>query len=139
MPLNFNSLSFKSCCQLLYGLVTAGMFLLLPSVPAWAQSEDCSFFASPQRFNTFEGEDDRIIIGQFRGRPYVVLSVHYAQENFSVIRACVPDAFLTSSRLGGYIHIASFDNYRDAKALAKRIDEFLDIDVRVMHYSRLGR
>ncbi|ESA32095.1 hypothetical protein N836_28480 [Leptolyngbya sp. Heron Island J] len=122
------------CC-----LATASTLLILPSVMASAQSQesaDCGFLVSPQEFNTFEN-DDRIVIGQVSGRPYIVLLTHDLEDSLSAIRACIPDAFLTSSRLGSYIHIASFNNYRDAKELTEQIDESLNIDVRIIHRSRL--
>ncbi|MFG6105491.1 hypothetical protein U2F10_24800 [Leptothoe sp. EHU-05/26/07-4] len=103
-----------------------------------AQSEDCDFLVSPQEFNTFEN-DDRIVIGHVTSRPYIVLLTHDLEESLPTIRACIPDAFLTSSRLGSYVHVASFDNYRDAKELVNSIDESLSLDVRVIHRARLGR
>lgn len=93
---------------------------------------------APQEFNTTES-DGKIVIGQVRGRSYIVVLTYNLQENLPALRACVPDAFLTSSRLGSYMHIASFNNYRDARELAKQIESSLDIDVRVIHRSRLGR
>ena len=93
---------------------------------------------SPQAYNTAEG-DDRIVIGRVNDRPYIVLLTSDLQDNLSPIRACIPDAFLTSSSLGSYIHIASFDNYRDARELADHMSESLDLDVRIIHQSRLGR
>ncbi len=122
-------------------LATASTLLVLPSVKALAQSqpsEDCGFLVSPQEFNTFES-DDRIVIGQVSDRPYIVLLAYDLQEGLPIIRSCIPDAFLTSSRLGSYIHIASFDNYRDAKELTEQIDESLDIDVQIIHRARLGQ
>ncbi|MEM7793346.1 MAG: hypothetical protein AAF579_02710 [Cyanobacteria bacterium P01_C01_bin.118] len=112
---------------------------LLPTVSVSAQSEGCDFLTSPQDLNTLEGESDRIVIGQFEDRPYVVLLTHNLQAHFPAIRACIPDAFLTSSRLGSYIQIASFDNYRDARDLAEHLDQSLDVNVRVIHHNRLGR
>ncbi len=124
------------CC-----LAAASTLLVLPSADASAQSaqsEECGFLVSPQEFNTVEN-DGRIVIGQVRGRPYIVLLTYDLQESLPTIRTCVPDAFLTSSRLGSYIHIASFNNYRDAKALAVQIDNSLGLDVRVIHRARLGQ
>lgn len=125
--------------KFIFCLAAASTLLVLPSVKALAQSpqsEDCGFLVSPQEFNTFEN-DDRIVIGQVNDRPYIVLLTYELQESLPVIRACIPDAFLTSSRLGNYIHVASFDNYRDAKELVEQIDESLDIDVRIIHRARL--
>ena len=121
------------CC-----LTTASTFLVLSIGGVLAQPEDCDFLVSPQEFNTFEN-DDRIVIGHVTSRPYIVLLTHDLEESLPTIRACVPDAFLTSSRLGSYVHVASFDNYRDAKELADSIDESLALDVRIIHRVRLGR
>lgn len=138
MPPNLRSTPLKGSQYIVWCIVMVGAFLL-PTVPASAQSEGCDFLVSPQDLNTLEGESDRIVIGQFEDRPYVVLLTHHLQEHFPTIRACIPDAFVTSSRLGSYIQIASFDNYRDARDLANHIDESLDVNVRVIHHSRLGR
>lgn len=115
------------------------MCLLLPSSRSWAQSEDCSFLASPQTFNTFERDDGIIVIGHVRTQPYIVLSTADPQANLPVIRTCVPDAFLTSSQLGRYVQVASFDNYREAKDLAELMNDSLDVDIWVIHRNRLGR
>ena len=122
------------CC-----LTTAITLLRLPSSTVSAQSQesaDCGFLVSPQEFNTFETED-RIVIGQVSTRPYIVLLTDDLEDSLPVIRACIPDAFLTSSRLGSYIHIASFNSYRDAKELTEQIDESLDLNVRIIHRARL--
>lgn len=139
MPPNFSNTSLKGAQYLVWCLVMVGTFLL-PAVSVSAQSEGCDFLVSPQELNTLEAEEgDRIVIGKFEDRPYIVLLTHNLQDHFPTIRACIPDAFLTSSRLGSYIQIASFNNYRDARDLANHIDESLNVNVRVIHYNRLGR
>lgn len=128
-----NGLGKVICC------VTAASICLSLSVRrVFAQSEECSFFLSPQGYNTSEG-DGRIVIGRVRERPYVVLLTSDIEDNISAIRACIPDAFLTSSSLGSYMHIASFNNYREAKELADHMNDSLGIDVRIIHQNRLGR
>ncbi|MEM7064935.1 MAG: hypothetical protein AAF572_17470 [Cyanobacteria bacterium P01_B01_bin.77] len=112
---------------------------MLPDFKARAQSEACSFLASPQTLNTFERDDGVIVIGHVRTQPYIVLSTTDPQANLPVIRTCVPDAFLTSSRLGSYIQVASFDNYREAKDLAELMSDSLGVDIRIIHRNRLGR
>lgn len=125
--------------KLICFLTTVGVYLLLAkSFSASAQSEACGFLVSPQEFNTVES-DGKIVIGQVRGQPYIVLSTSDLQENLPAIRTCIPDAFLTSSRLGSYIHVASFDNYRDARELAELVSDSLDIDIQIIHRNRLGR
>lgn len=135
---NLNNISLNNLRQCLCYLTTAGMMLLLPTVPVSAQSEDCGFLVEPQTYNTAEG-DGRIVIGRVPNRPYIVLLTHNLQENLPTIRTCIPDAFLTSSRLGSYVHIASLDNYREARELVNDINQTLDLDVRIIHYRRLGR
>lgn len=120
-------------------IATVSVCLLLPNSRGWAQSEDCSFLASPQTFNTFERDDGIIVIGHVRAQPYIVLSTTDPQSSLPVIRTCVPDAFLTSSRLGTYVQVASFDNYREAKDLAELMSDSLDVDIRIIHRNRLGR
>ena len=125
--------------KLIYSLTVAVMFGLLSSPGhGLAQTDSCSFLEAPQAFNTIE-RDDRIVIGQADDRPYVVLLTGRLQDNLPTVRSCIPDAFLTSSRLGSYIHIAAFDNSRDARNLASQMREALDLEVRVIHHSRLGR
>ena len=130
---NLNSFQKFVCC-----LTTASAFLLWPNVGASAQSDECGFLESPQEFNTIEN-DERLVIGRAAGRPYIVLLTHDLQENLPTIRACIPDDFLTSSRLGRYMHIASFSAYSDARELANFIDESLGLDVRIIHRARLGQ
>ncbi len=101
-----------------------------------AQSERCSFLVSPQNLNTSEGADTTAI-GQLRNRPYVVLITDDLEEQLPIVRACIPDAFLTSSRLGSYIRVASLDNYWEARDLADHIGESLGTYVRVIHENRL--
>lgn len=124
--------------QLICFLTTLSILLWLTPTRLSAQSEECRFLVSPQEFNTSE-ENDRVVIGQIRGRPYTVLLNYEIQSNLPLIRACIPDAFLTSSRRGPYIHIASFDTYRDARDLADVISNSLNIDIRVIHRNRLRR
>ena len=142
VSINFNSMGLKAVRLWAGSLLTASLLLAFSSSPVTAQLEACDFLLSPEDLNTFptDAEDeDRVVLGQLRDRPYVVLLTYRLQENLPAIRACIPDAFLTSSRLGSYVHIASYQRYRDAKDLARRISESLDIDVRVIHHSRLGR
>ena len=138
MRSNFNNISLNNLRQCLCCLTTASIILLLSPVSVSAQSADCGFLVAPQTYNTVEG-DGRIVIGRVPDRPYIVLLTHHLQENLSSIRTCIPDAFLTSSSLGSYVHIASLNNYREAKELADDINQALSLDVRIIHHRRLGR
>lgn len=118
-------------------LATFSLCFLGPDARVLAQqSEDCGLLEAPQNLNTSVASES-IAIGQLRNRPYVVLITYDLQQNLSSVRACVPDAFLTSARLGSYIRVASLDNYWDARDLADRIGESLNIYVRVIHENRL--
>lgn len=135
MPPNFGTENLKRLRQLIccFAISSATFW---PIANASAQSTGCSFLPSPEEFNTFP-ENDKIVIGQIRRQPYVVLLTYNLQDNFPLIRNCIPDAFLTSARLGSYIHIASFSDYRDARDLSKSIAESLGLDIRVIHLNRL--
>ena len=137
MSPNFGYTTWMVWRQFLCCCATASIFLSLPISPASAQSQDCGLLVSTQDLNTFEGRDGRTVIGQLRRRPYVVVLTRDLHENLPVIRSCVPDAFLTSSRLGSYIHIASFDSYGEAKTLGINLTKALDLRVRVVHLNRL--
>lgn len=137
MSPNFGYTTSKAWRQFLCCYATASILLFLPVPPASAQSEDCGLLGATQDLNTFEGRDGRTVIGQLRRRPYVVVLTRDLQENLPAVRSCVPDAFLTSSRLGSYIHIASFDSYREAKTLGANLTKALDLRVRVVHLNRL--
>lgn len=134
--LSYGDTNLNSLQKLIGVLTTFILCLLWPSFSVSAQSEDCSFLVSPQDLNTFE-DDGVTVIGHVREQPYVVLVTRNLQDNLSDIRACIPDAFLTSSRAGSYVHVASFDNYRDARTLADEISEALGIHMRVIHRNRL--
>ncbi|MEM6255349.1 MAG: hypothetical protein AAF821_20740 [Cyanobacteria bacterium P01_D01_bin.156] len=100
------------------------------------QSQPCSFLVSPQHLNTAEGSNVTSI-GQLDNRPYIVLITTDLEARLPIVQTCIPDSFVTSSRLGSYIRVASLDNYWDAKALADHMSDVLDMQVRVIHENRL--
>ena len=131
----------KGFNPLIYCFAALGMVLWFPGKTASAQSvpsSECGYASSPQALSTVR-MGDRILIGEMLDSPYIVLLTYDLQENLPVIRTCISDAFLTSSSLGRYIHIASFDSYSDARELAKDIRDALQINVRIIHQARLGR
>lgn len=137
VPYIYGEISLNNVQKCLYCLATLSLCLTGTNSRVLAQqSEDCSFLASPQNLNTAAGSD-AISIGQLPNRPYVVLITHDLQEHLPPVRACIPDAFLTSARLGSYIRVASLDNYWDARDWADHIGESLGIYVRVIHENRL--
>ncbi len=78
----------------------------------------CEFFSEPQRYNT-ETTEDAIVIGYRSDRPYRVVLFSTDRETLDEVRACVLDAFVTRSRLGSYIQIASFDRRDDAETISR--------------------
>ncbi len=78
----------------------------------------CEFFSAPQRFNT-QTDGDTIIIGAQPDRRYKVILSRYDDAALAEIRACIPDAFATRSRIGPYIQVGSFENRRDAETIRR--------------------
>ena len=78
----------------------------------------CEFFSTPQRFNT-QTEGDIIIIGAQPNRRYQVILGGQNSAALAEIRACIPDAFATRSRIGPYIQVGSFENRRDAETVRR--------------------
>ena len=89
---------------------------------------ECRMLAEPQQFNTqqlddLEGENV-IVIGHQPNRPYRVAITRASDATFARIRACVPDAYLTRSRVGRYIQVASFNKRRDAEAIYRILQRY---------------
>ncbi len=82
---------------------------------------ECEMFSEPHRFNTRQPDgpdgENVIVIGRQPDRPYQVVVTMASEATFAEIRACVPDAYLTRSRIGRYIQVASFSNRQDAETI----------------------
>ena len=85
------------------------------SLPVQAE---CTLFSEPQRFNT-QVTDDVVVIGRRPNHPYSVVVIDDSEATLATLRLCVLDAYLTRSRLGGYIHVASFSKRQDAEAITR--------------------
>lgn len=100
----------------------------------------CEIFSVPQRFNTQptdafvaesvpneaagEGDNEEtIVIGAQPERRYRVVVLSADRGVLVAIRACVLDAFLTSSRFGSYILAGSFDRRDDAELIGRLLRE----------------
>ena len=69
-------------------------------------------------FNTTQQEDSVIVVGQRSGYPYVVAVPSQSRTTLDAVRQCVPDAFITRSRLGPYVHAGSFPTRAGAESLS---------------------
>ncbi len=81
---------------------------------------ECEMFSEPHRFNTRQPDgpgENVIVIGRQPDRPYQVVVTRASEATFAEIRACVPDAYLTRSRTGRYIQVASFSKRQDAEII----------------------
>ncbi|MGB3672209.1 MAG: hypothetical protein WA783_01320 [Phormidesmis sp.] len=78
----------------------------------------CEFFSEPQRYNT-QTDGEVIVIGYQLERPYRVVMFSEDRETLDSVRACVLDAFVTRSRIGSYIQVASFDRRDDAETISR--------------------
>lgn len=85
------------------------------SLPAQAE---CALFSEPQRFNT-RTTDNTIVVGHQPDRPYRVIVTDDSEVTLARLRCCVLDAYLTRSRLGSYVHIASFSKRQDAETIRR--------------------
>ncbi|MBW4489234.1 MAG: hypothetical protein KME12_15700 [Trichocoleus desertorum ATA4-8-CV12] len=68
-------------------------------------------------FNTTQ-QDDVIVLGQRNDYPYMVAVPSQSRGTLDAVRQCVPDAFITRSRLGPYVHAGSFPTRAGAESLA---------------------
>lgn len=78
----------------------------------------CEVFSVPQRYNT-QTTDEVTVIGYQPDRPYRVVVFSEDREMLNNLRACVLDAFVTRSRIGSYIQVASFDGRGDAENISR--------------------
>lgn len=104
---------------LLIGLMT--ILLHMPNVQA---TEHCDIILfDSDSTNTFpEVEEDGVtIIGHLPNLNYVVVVPGQRESLLIDIRRYVPDAFMTTSRLGDYVHAGAFDTRRDAEVLSRKL------------------
>ncbi|HLO87428.1 MAG TPA: hypothetical protein VK203_20825 [Nostocaceae cyanobacterium] len=117
-------------CSVVVGI---GVALSWGLMAAPAHANECNSISnSSQRFNTFQ-QGNVTILGQATGYPYVVVVPGDKQTQLQTVRKCVSDAFVSSHRLGAYIHAGSFRDY----ATAKRLEIILrsqKLDARVVYF-----
>lgn len=114
-------------------------------VSPYAAQPECTLFSEPQQFNTqqFEGQNqgsdegsvdrgDVIVIGRQPNRRYQVVVIDHSEATLTRLRTCVLDAYLTRSRAGDYIQVASFRRRRDAETV-RRILRRAGYRVRVLY------
>ncbi|MEO1396497.1 MAG: SPOR domain-containing protein [Cyanobacteria bacterium J06634_5] len=84
------------------------------------ETEPCTFFSSPQQFNSSTSEDGTIVIGRQADRSYrVIVPGSSRPERVSAVRACVTDAFVSRTRSGEYLQVGSFDRRGDAETIRR--------------------
>lgn len=84
------------------------------------ETEPCTFFSSPQQFNTSTSEDGTIIIGRQTDKPYrVIVPGSRSPDLVSAVRACVADAFVSRTSSGEYLQVGSFDRRGDAETIRR--------------------
>lgn len=59
-----------------------------------------------------------IVLGKIQGKHHVVVVPANRPNTLDAVRQCIPNAFLTSSRLGNYVHAGAFADYNQAASLA---------------------
>lgn len=77
-------------------------------------------------------QDEQIVLGNIPDFPYVVVVPGQREEQLSIVRQCIPDAFQTHSRLGSYIQAGAFPDYRPAERLSRHLRR-LKLNARVMY------
>jgi hypothetical protein len=68
-------------------------------------------------FNTTQ-QGEVIVLGRRTDYRYVVVVPTPSQLTLNAVRQCVPDAFLTRSKLGPYVHAGAFPNRAGAESLS---------------------
>ena len=66
-------------------------------------------------------EDGVTVIGHLPDRNYVVVVPGRRESLLTEVRRYIPDAFMTSSRLGSYVHAGAFDSRDEAEILSMRL------------------
>ncbi|MEO1591174.1 MAG: hypothetical protein AAFU71_07780 [Cyanobacteria bacterium J06632_22] len=103
-------------------LLVWGMGVLLGATPPLstaAVAQSCTVLPRPQRLNT-ERRGDVIHIGALPWRPYSVILPTPPAHVLGDIRACVPDAYQSRSRLGPFVQVGSFTTRAEAEAIHRQ-------------------
>ena len=112
------------------GLIRGGLSLLLLMgavvihMPSTYANEVCDALSVESgTLNTDDPPEDGaiIIIGHLPEHNYVVVVPGRRESLLIDVRRYVPDAFMTSSRLGSYVHAGAFENRGDAESLSMQL------------------
>ena len=118
-------------------VVVSAVVIHMPHAHA---NETCDTFSFDAGFlNTDETLEDSsvTIIGHLPDHNYVVVVPGRRESLLTEVRQYIPDAFMTSSRLGAYVHAGAFENRSAAEDLSMRL-QACDIRSRVVYF-RKGR
>ena len=108
--------------------LTLGLAMPLPT---HAQTETCTALPQPQRLNT-EQIGEIIHIGAIPWRPYRVIVPVPEADILTALRACVPDAYQSQSRLGPFIQVGSFATRAEAEVVHRQFTD-AGYSTRVIH------
>ncbi|MEL6326903.1 MAG: hypothetical protein AAFQ61_08370 [Cyanobacteria bacterium J06626_23] len=115
--------------RLLGSLVGVGLWFAWPTA---VQAQSCEvLLTSPQSLNT-EQRDEVIHIGALPWRPYLVILPGADAEQLTEVRACVPDAYLSQSRLGPFVQVGSFTTRAEAEVIHRQFQR-VGYDTRLIH------
>ncbi len=73
-----------------------------------------------------------IVIGRTKDTPHVVVVPAASPNTLNGVRQCVPNAFLTNSRLGSYVHAGAFADYNRAASISAMLRS-RGLDARVVY------
>lgn len=74
-----------------------------------------------------------IVIGRTKETPHIVVVPAHSPSTLNLVRQCVPNAFLTNSRLGNYVHAGAFADYNWAASLSAMLRS-RGLDARVVYF-----
>ena len=103
--------------------VTIGCMYGWHGVPALAQIEAARGAVCNPRGLAFNAiaTNRVIILGQSPARPYIVVVPGQRLDVLNTVRQCIPDAFITRSKLGYYIQAGGFPNRHAAESMVSTL------------------
>jgi formyltetrahydrofolate synthetase len=110
--------------------VSLGNVLGIPGTMAQDQP-NCSIVEQISSGNTVR-QGETVILGRSPDRRYIVLVPTGSMDILKIVQVCIPDAFMTQSKLGAYIHAGSFANLNHAESLAAALRS-RGLDARVIY------
>jgi hypothetical protein len=129
-----NSVTVIVCqgCPLTVGTLVT-LFLGLVASPVWSNpsAPGCDWRVQPQPTNS-ERQGEVIVIGLLSSRPYRVILPGGDETMLDSLRACLPDAFITDSRLGPYVQAGAFATRSEAVELTRQM-QAAGLPARLVH------